>query len=100
MTEAEPEIRPPRLPRVTFESGAPVVDAAAVAPLLGLDVAAFRNGLKSGEISTRLERGEGDDEGRMRLTFRSAGWRLRMTCDANGDILSVSRVQQGSGPSV
>lgn len=97
MTKPARTVRPPDIARVTFENGTPVVDAAVIAPLLGLDLATFRHGMKTGAISTRLERGEGSDEGKMRLIFQSAHLRLRLTCDTAGNVLSVSRAQRGSG---
>ncbi len=47
-----------------------VVDAALVAENLGLSPDAFWRELKSGYVYGVVERGEGDDDGRMRLTFR------------------------------
>ncbi|MCF3973262.1 DUF6522 family protein [Paracoccus salsus] len=97
MTQSGPaapgQPRPPS--KVVIENGAPVVDAAEIAALLGLDVAAFRKAVQSGEISTRLERGEDADAGKMRLTFLTPERRLRLTCDGEGNVLSISRAQRG-----
>ncbi|WP_272860192.1 DUF6522 family protein [Paracoccus stylophorae] len=93
MTRAE--TNPPPV-RIAFDNGSPVVDADAIAPLLGIEVDELRRGLQQGQITTGVERGEAEDEGRFRLTFVSAQWRLRLTCDADGNVLSVSRVQRGA----
>ncbi|WP_173404890.1 DUF6522 family protein (plasmid) [Paracoccus marcusii] len=48
-----------------------MIDATEIAPLLDLDVAGFRQMMRAGRILTRTERGEGDDEGYLRLTLTS-----------------------------
>jgi hypothetical protein len=55
-----------------------IVDAAFVAGKFGLSVDAFRAELQRGTIVTICERGEGDDHGRTRLTFRRGAllWRF------------------------
>jgi uncharacterized protein DUF6522 len=52
-----------------FEDGF-VVDAKLVADKLGLLLDALWREMKRGFVSGVVERGEGDDAGRMRLTFR------------------------------
>jgi hypothetical protein len=47
-----------------------VVDAELVAGSLGLSPEAFWREIKRGIVFGVVERGEGDDCGRMRLTFR------------------------------
>jgi Family of unknown function (DUF6522) len=53
-----------------------VVDAALVADKLGLSPDVFWRELKRGHVYGVVERGEGDDEGRTRLTFnyRAQSW--------------------------
>ena len=53
------------------------VDAELVAQELGLPVAVFWQELKRGIVYNVVERGEGDDIGRTRLTFR---YRSRSWC--------------------
>lgn len=47
-----------------------VMDASLVAEKLGLSTSAFWRELKRGIIYGVVERGEGPDRGKMRLTFR------------------------------
>lgn len=84
--------------RIVIENGHPVIDAAEIAPLLDLDVAGFRQMMGAGHILTRTERGEGDDEGYLRLTLTSPMWRLRLTCTGDGEVLKRSRVRLTPAP--
>lgn len=52
------------------EDGEWVVDPEVVAPKLGLSAEAFRQAMRDGEVRGTVERGEGEDAGRTRLTFR------------------------------
>lgn len=79
--------------RIVIENGNPLIDATEIAPLLDLDVAGFRQMMRAGRILTRTERGEGDDEGYLRLTLTSPMWRLRLTCAGDGEVLKRSRVR-------
>jgi hypothetical protein len=54
--------------------------------------------LRNGAITSRCERGIGEDEGRFRLTFFHAGRRLRLVVDADGRILQRSRIDYGDRP--
>lgn len=46
------------------------VEANVLAPRLSLSVAELKEAMARGEVRTLVERGEGSDAGRMRLTFR------------------------------
>ena len=46
------------------------IEAAVLAPQLNLTVAELKDAMARGEVRTLVERGEGTDAGRMRLTFR------------------------------
>lgn len=84
---------------ITFDGDQPIVEAAQIAPLLDLDVATFQEGMRSGRIRTRIERGEADDAGKLRLTFQTPDWRVRLTCTTDGTVLTLTRVQLGARPS-
>lgn len=86
------------VPRMTvgFDGDQPVVDAAAIAPLLGLDVPTFQDRMRSGRIRTMIERGEADDAGKLRLTFQTSDWRVRLTCAGDGTVLTLMRAQMGA----
>lgn len=77
------------LPQITQTSdGSFQVDAALLAEAFGLDPAAVPGLMRAGRITSRCERGEGEDAGRFRLSFFHAGRALRLTVDAQGTILS------------
>lgn len=57
------------------------IDASLVAQALALDVAEFRTLMDREKISVLCERGTGEDEGRMRLTYYHAGRRARFLFD-------------------
>lgn len=78
------------------EEGA-TVDAATIAEGLGIDEAALRDLARRGLLTTRFERGVGEDEGRSRLTFRIEGRQLRLVIDtATGAVLHRFRTDFGS----
>ncbi|MFP7721393.1 DUF6522 family protein [Lysobacter sp. A3-1-A15] len=63
------------------------VDAAAIAPGLGLTVERFRELMEHGRISTLSEKGTGEDEGTFRFTFYYRSERVRLLTDAAGNLL-------------
>lgn len=72
------------------------VDAEFLAEGLGLEPARVVDGLRAGLITSRVERGEGADEGRWRLTFWHGTTRLRLVVDeATGEILQRSKIDYG-----
>ena len=79
--------------KVEFQNGQPIVDAADIAPLLELVVVGFQALMKSGKIRTGVERGSGQDEGKLRLTFQSSQWRVRLTCAGDGQVLTTTRLR-------
>ncbi|MSU88827.1 hypothetical protein GE300_04220 [Rhodobacteraceae bacterium 2CG4] len=82
--------------KIEIDEGGVTVAADEIAPLLGLAPAEVRAKMRSGEITTMHEQGTGDDAGRFRVTFFYAGQRLRLTCAADGTVLS--RVQNPVKP--
>ncbi|TRW95424.1 hypothetical protein FNJ84_15635 [Paracoccus sp. M683] len=83
--------------KIDRRDGRIVVDAAELAPLLALEPAEFQRQMRAGQISTMSEEGQGADQGRFRVTFRSAEWRLRLTCAPDGTVLSHIRTAQTPG---
>jgi hypothetical protein len=77
--------------KVTLTADGAEVDAQDLGPLLGLEPADVAQKMRSGEITSQSEHGTGDDVGRVRLTFWYAGKRVRLTCDASGNIIKTSR---------
>lgn len=81
--------------KVEFENGQPIVDATQIAPLMDLDIIGFQVLIQSGDIRTGIEQGTGTDAGRLRLTFQSPQWRVRLTCAGDGTVLTTTRVKLG-----
>ena len=69
----------------------PTIDAADLGPLLGLEPSKVPEKMRSGDITSRFETGEGEDAGRVRFTFYHEGLRVRLTCDTDGTVISTSR---------
>jgi uncharacterized protein (UPF0276 family) len=79
---------------VTREAdGGFVVDAALVAPGLGLTPEAFMAALRKGLVFQIHESGTGEDSGTHRLTFRYRSREWRLIVDDEGLVL-----QAGPGP--
>ncbi len=81
--------------KVTMTDGQPVIDAHDLGPLLGLEPAQVPEKMRSGDITSKFETGVDDDEGRFRLTFYHDGKRIRLTCAADGTVLSTTRIPAG-----
>lgn len=75
---------------ISFENGTITVDPALVGKALNLEPEALRVALRSGEVTSMCERGEGADAGRYRLTFFSPTRRLRLIVDEAGEVLQTS----------
>ncbi|WBU56990.1 DUF6522 family protein [Paracoccus sediminicola] len=73
------------------------VDAAIIADGLDLPQHAIARAMSTGAITTRTERGEGTDAGRFRLSFFHRDRVLRLTVDAEGEILSRARFRRSAG---
>ena len=67
---AETGDHPPSRDAITLSEDDFVVDAKLVAEKLGLSPEVFWQEMKRGIVYGVVERGEGDDAGRARLTFR------------------------------
>lgn len=81
--------------KVDVSDGQITVEAADIAPLLDLDPDEFRRRITAGRIAILSEAGEGDDEGRFRVTFRANGWKARLTCASDGTVLKRLRARIG-----
>lgn len=67
-----------------------VVDADLLAAAFNLPAAEIRTRMQDGLITSLCETGQGEDEGRWRLTFRYGNRALRLTVDEQGSILRKS----------
>ena len=68
------------------------IDASVLAQAFAISAEDLRLGMRDGAITSRFERGEGEDSGRVRLTFFSADRRVRMIADDRGRVLSCDAV--------
>lgn len=80
--------RPMRLER---SGGGFTVDAVDLGPLLDLAPADVPALMRQGRITSLSEEGVGEDAGRFRLTFRHDVTTVRLTLDADGQVLTVAR---------
>lgn len=78
--------------RVEMTETGPVVAAEDLGPLLGLEPARVPGLLRQGVVTARHERGEGEHEGRFRLIFRYGDRQVRLTCTADGEVVSTVRI--------
>lgn len=84
--------------KIDMNAPHPTIDATDLGPLLGLEPAEVPELMRLGEITSRFETGVGEDEGRFRLTFFYADKRVRLTCNAAGDVISTVRTPRGLAP--
>jgi len=66
------------------------VDATLLSAAFGLSQREVRSSMRDGRIVSRCETGAGEDAGRWRLTFYFNGRALRLTVNAEGEILARS----------
>lgn len=74
------------------------VDAGTLGPLLGLEPAEVWRLMRAGAITSRFERGEGEDAGRFRLSFFHGRRRVTLVVDAAGTVLSSVTVSVAEPP--
>ncbi len=67
------------------------VDATLIADAFSLTPNAVQELMREGEITSLCERGEGEDAGRMRLTFWYGDRALRLILSDAGTLISQSR---------
>lgn len=80
---------------IGFEDGSPTVDAETIAQGLGISVIEVQPLMRSGEITSRCEFGQGEDAGLTRLTFFLRGARFRIVIDAAGRVVRRSTIDFG-----
>lgn len=69
------------------------VDAHDLGPLLGVPPEEVPLKMREGKITSLSETGVGEDEGQHRLTFWYEGTRVRLVCDAAGNVLKTTRTK-------
>lgn len=81
--------------KIDMQTGQPTIDAADLARLLDLTPDEVRNRMRDVRITTRLETGDGEDAGKMRVSFFHDDMRVRLTCSEDGTVLKTLRTKAG-----
>jgi hypothetical protein len=81
--------------KIDLSQAEPVIDATDLAKTFDLAPEQVKTFMRAGDITSRFETGVGEDEGTHRLTFWYAQTKVRFTCDAEGNVLKISRVKTG-----
>jgi hypothetical protein len=84
--------------QITFTDQRIDINATLVAKGLRMEPEALRAALRDGSVTRTVEKGEGDDAGRYRVTFYAPTRRLRLLFTASGEILQTSSVAYGRKP--
>lgn len=86
--------------RIEMTEDGPVAPAAELGPLLGVAPADLPRLMREGVVTARHEEGIDEDAGRFRLSFRYLDRLVRLTCAADGTVISrisVSGQPTGDG---
>ncbi|WP_206455088.1 DUF6522 family protein [Aurantimonas marina] len=83
---------------IAFVDDAIQIDADMLAKAFRIDADDLKQGMRDGTITSRFERGEDEDAGKVRLTFFAASRRVRITADEDGTILTCSAIDFGELP--
>lgn len=83
---------------ITFTDQRIEIDATLVAKGLRMEPEALRAALREGRVTHTIEKGEGDDAGRYRVTFYAPTRRLRLLFTVDGQILQTSSVDYNRKP--
>lgn len=78
--------------QIDYVDDAVQVDANVLAQAFAISTERLKLGMREGVITSRFEKGEGDDAGKVRLTFFSTDRRVRMIADQRGTVLTCSAV--------
>jgi Family of unknown function (DUF6522) len=71
-----------------------VIEAVDLGRLLGRPPVEVQRLMREGGITSRFERGEGEDAGRFRLTFFDGAQQLRLIVAEDGQVLKRTRVRR------
>ena len=74
------------------------IDATLIAKGLRMDPEALREAMQKGQVTRTVEKGEGEDAGRFRVTFYSPTCRLRLLFNAEGTLLQTSSADYSRKP--
>ena len=82
--------------KIELSDGSVSLEASLIAADFGLDAPGVLEAMRSGRMTCVWERGVDDDAGHYRVTFLHENRQLRLTIDANGQILERSLAQPHS----
>ena len=71
---------------ICVDDGEITVEAAALAPKLGLSIEALKENMAKGLVMSVTETGENEDAGRTRLTFRYRARVWRVVIESDGSL--------------
>lgn len=83
-------------PAISISDEGATVDVAVLADGLGVEAADIHSLISQGKLTSKFEKGEGDDVGRCRLTFWMGAKRFRILVDAQGTVLKKFRTDYGA----
>lgn len=83
--------------KIGMQEGQRVIDAEDLGAFLNIAPSAVQEAMRTGDITSRYETGEGDDTGRFRLTFLHAGRRVQLTCAEDGRVIGTVRMKMERG---
>ena len=69
------------------------IDAADLGQLLDRPVGEVQQLMRAGTLTSRFERGEGEDAGRSRVTFFDETWHVRLVVSEDGEVIEHNRVR-------
>ncbi len=84
--------------RLEREEGIFTIDASLLSELLNIRSSDVQALMRRNEITSLCERGEGEHEGKFRLTFFYKGRRARLSVDGAGRIVRRSIIDFGERP--
>lgn len=70
----------------------PIVPAAELGRLLGIDPAELQRLMREGKVTSIHEQGVDEDAGRFRMTFRYRDRVVRITCTDDGQVISRTAI--------
>lgn len=84
--------------QISFTDQMIEIDATLIAKGLGMHPDALRQAMRQGHVTHTTEKGEGEDEGRFRVTFYALNCRLRLFFNAEGTLLQTSSAAYSRKP--
>lgn len=76
--------------QISFNDQMIEIDATLIAKGLGMHPDVLRQAMREGRVTRTVEKGEGEDAGRFRVTFYSLNCRLRLLFNDEGILLQTS----------